>query len=41
MPLNERLAYATGYDYLAGFNGLQVSERDVWFDIGDFAEWIT
>jgi hypothetical protein len=37
MPLNTRLRYAAVYDSLENFSELQLSERDVWFAIGDFA----
>lgn len=37
MPLDLRLQYAGLYDSLENFQGLQMSEREVWFAIGDFA----
>lgn len=37
MPLEARLRYAAVYDSLENFSELQISERDVWFAIGDFA----
>jgi hypothetical protein len=37
MPLETRLRYAAVYDSLENFSELQLSERDVWFAIGDFA----
>ena len=37
MPLESRLGYASMYDSIETFSELQMSERDVWFAIGDFA----
>jgi hypothetical protein len=37
MPLEERRRYAAVYDVLESFSGHQVAERELWFEIGDFA----
>jgi hypothetical protein len=37
MPLEERRRYAAVYDVLESFAGHQRAERDVWFDINDYA----
>ena len=37
MPLDDRLRYANLYDALATQSRLQMSERDIWFDVGDYA----
>ena len=37
MPLEERRRYAAVYDVLESFSNRQMEERDVWFEINDFA----
>lgn len=37
MPIEDRLRFASIYDSLVLFDRMLISERDIWFTIGDFA----